>query len=173
MNDVLYAYAQGCRDLSEECRRWFDHKGVAPSALGWDARRRLFKLRMARVRVDGRWFEFADEGSVAIVMVCCDEDGEVADLAAWCLGAQEVHLWHDRVAMLGEETCGQARVGDRLLVRDGVLDWLLHDRDGIVILNFDRAMPILFSNSPLSVSSKRMRRYIFSKWQIPRVEVSN
>jgi|SRR5215831_938227 len=173
MDETLYGFGKYCRDLTEEYRRWFEYKGVAASALGWDTQRRLFKLRMARVEFGGRWFDFSDAGSAAIIIVCRNEDGEVADLAAWQLGNGDVHLWRGGVAMLGEETCCGPRIGNRLWVRDGVLDWLLHDRDGVVISNFDKAMPILFGNSPLTVSSKRMQRYIFSKWQVPRVEVSN
>ena len=178
-SDVMMAYSQHCRDLSDKEVASLVAKGVPEDALGFSADGgRQFRLRAMSVFWDGIWFQIGHGGQRCIAIVCRDERGDVADIVVWVPQDDRIGLWsgmtpeHRNVSMIGEEICTLPRLdGDKLWIRDGVLDWLIHHRTGVVILNADLARPLLTAASPVVVKSKAHKERLEAAWRAPRIQV--
>ena len=171
-SDVMMAYGQRCHPLGVANTAGLEKRGVPREVLEFDEGRKLFKVMKATVRKEAGFFEFVDAGSAAIIFVCRDERGDVADLAAWTPAEDDIALWLGNVSMLGEEAVLRARLaGDKLWVHPTPLDWLIHRRTGVVILNHDRARPLLVAGSPIAVKTKTYARWLEEQWQAPRITV--
>lgn len=174
-SDVMMAYSRHCRDLTINERVSLEKRGVPAAAIDFDDGEKQFKLRAASVLWEGPYFTIdmtAKAGQRVIAIVCRDECGEVADLAAWAPGDDRTGLWLGSVAMLGEEAVLRPRLeGDKLWVHPTPLDWLVHRRAGIVILNHDKARPILVAGSPVAVRTKKHAQWLETQWQAPRIIV--
>lgn len=171
LTQILDAYAR-CEPLTAAERDKLSAKGVFAPALDFDAAAGHMRIACARVVFEGPWFDFTAAGKRMPIIVCRDERGDVADLAAWSPADDRVHLWLGNVSMIGEETCLRPRLGgDKLWVRDGVLDWLQHGRTGVVVVLADRARAVLTAASPLAVKSIDHKRRLDAAWRAPEVRV--
>jgi hypothetical protein len=174
MSNVLYVPMWRCRDLTE---REVKGIGVDPCKLAGDDRRGLFKVTAARV-VWGEYasFDFATEadedGVNAVVFVCRDQTGHVADMAAWSPRDNYLGTWGRRVTMLGEENALLPRLGgEALAVWPSPKAWLNADREGVVIIDAAAALSTLYAASPIQVSSRKMRAELFDQWKPKMPEV--
>jgi len=177
-SDVMMAYSRYCRDLMAAEVVSLVKKGVPADAIGFDSARKGFRLRAIKLRWEAPGlFQIhnindSEATDSCIAIVCRDEYGEVADIAAWAPKEDRVGLWLGNVSMIGEEICASPRLdGDKLWVHEGVLDWLVHRRTGVVILSHDRARPILAACSPIAVKTISMKTKLEAMWRAPRVQV--
>jgi hypothetical protein len=158
-SDILGAYVDFCDDLNEEQLDFLRSRGIPAAALGFDNKRRHFKIRTSRVVfLDLARFEFAycfrgdRERLTATIIVCRDELGEVADLCAWSPKLGAPALWLGKIGLLGEENALAPRVGSPALdVHSTPEEWLAENRRGVVVVDPQRARPILNAASPLVV----------------------
>lgn len=168
---VLDAYGR-CEPLTAGEQDKLCAKGVIASALDYDKSRGLFRIAAARVAFGGPWFNFAPNGKRRPVVVCRDENGHIADMVAWEPSDDIAHRWLGNVCMLGEECCTRPRLaGDRLWVRESVLDWLRHARTGVVILDHDRARSVLTAATQVAVKSTEHKHRLDTLWKSPEVRV--
>ena len=171
MSDVMRAYGMHCRDLSPKELAALAAKDVHPDVLGWDGG--SFAVKAAPIRWEGEcWFDFAADGRRAAIIVCSDEHGHPADLAAWSPSDDKVGLCWGRVAMIGQEQAHAPRLdGDKLWVHPSPLEWFLHRRAGVVIINHEAARPILVGASPIAVKTGALRAALEERWRLPRIQV--
>jgi hypothetical protein len=102
----------------------------------------LFK---ARVRFEGKTFEFDDaDGELCFVILARDQFG-AQDIIAWRSQDNYLARWHSRSVVLGEESLAAPRLETRpaLPVHETVLQWLIAGRDGLVILDKRGAASLL------------------------------
>jgi hypothetical protein len=141
--------------------------GVSVRSLFWDGDSSGLTLARDNVAfLENNRFEFArnlrDDVDItsAVVIPCRDEFGDLADFIAW--RGEQVAIWLGRVAMVGQHEIFQPRVGEPLVVHETVLDWLREGRSGIVVIDPERAAPLLHMAEPLGVTSmdfgRRLRR---------------
>ena len=111
-----------------------------------------FPARARVAWIDERpWFDFADEieedrpTEAVLIFVARDEIGEPVDLIAWEPKAGRLGEWMARSPVLGLETLWRPR-----LSLDGALPvfidpwrWLIAGRDGLLLIDQQRALPIL------------------------------
>lgn len=176
VTQILDAYGR-CEQLTAGERDKLSAKGIFSPALDFDKALGHFRIVCARVTFEGPWFDFeigvrdgTPLGKRMPIIVCRDERGDVADLAAWSPADDKVHLWLGNVGMIGEEACLRPRTDDqRMWIRDGVLDWLQHGRTGIVVVMADRARALLTAASPLAVKSIDHKRRLDGLWRAPEV----
>jgi hypothetical protein len=94
------------------------------------------------------FFDFTDEAGCegafpALIFLARDELGEPCDLVAWSRKKNRLAAWYGAASLLGAETLFAPRLGDGLHVYPDVLEWLRADRDGVVIVNAERARRVL------------------------------
>jgi hypothetical protein len=121
----------------------------------------------AVVFLPGDRFEFARDArdasgaGVAIVFAAPDDLGRLLDLAAWAPDSGRLALLFGRVAMLGQDSVYSWRLGEPLTMHESALDWLKADREGIFVIDPQRASPLLRLVEPLGVQrasfGRRMR----------------
>jgi hypothetical protein len=125
-------------------------------------------------------FEFARDARdacgavVAIVFSAPDDLGQLLDLAAWDPETGRLALLLGRVAMLGQDNLYGWRLGQPLVMHESALEWLKADREGIVVINPQRASPLLRMVEPLRVKrpsfGRRMREVMTIR--APRILVA-
>jgi hypothetical protein len=105
------------------------------------------------VFLDGGRFEFVrncrdhgwdDDDAAAVIIPCNDRLGDRTDLVAWSPVDDKAALWLGRVSVIGEETIFAPRLGEPLAVHASMVDWLCCHRNGIVILDWQRARHLLY-----------------------------
>jgi len=113
---------------------WLLDQGVSDEA--------LWPISGATVRFDGRKFDLHLEGERTLVFRAEDR-GEVIDLIAWQPRTGALASWRGQALCLGnlDDIFNPATyfAGDALRVHATPLDWLLADREGIVIVRPDLA----------------------------------
>lgn len=168
---VLDAYGR-CEPLTAGEQDKLCAKGVIAASLDYDKGSGLFRIAAAKVVFEGPWFNFEKHGKRRPIIVCRDESGHVADIVAWEPGEDTAHRWLGHVSMIGEEACTRPRLsGDKLWVRESVLDWLRHARTGVVILDHDRARSVLTAATQVAVKSSEHKRRLDTLWKPPEVRV--
>lgn len=170
---ALKLYAQHCRDLTPKETAALALRGIHSDVLGW-RHGEQFAIKAAPVRWDGPWFDFASEGDGrrAAIIVCMDEAGAAADLAAWSPADERIALYFGNVAMIGEEQLSIPRLeSDKLWIHASPADWLAHRRTGLVIANYDRAREMLAGCSPVAVKTPGLKALLEEKWRGPRIQV--
>jgi len=121
-----------------------------------------FPARARIAWVDGTgWFDFEDEVDdgrhiePAVIFLARDELGDPLDLFAWnpLTGRVAAYLW--RAPVLGLETSWSARIADdgALPVYSSMWSWLKGGREGLLIADLDRALPILRDAGKLVVET--------------------
>jgi hypothetical protein len=175
-SDVLWIYANRdiCRPLTDS---EIDKLDLEPTSLWWDPARKLYQVMTAKVAWDhGCWFDFGTSAvsERVVIFICLDECHDAVDLAAWSPKEGRVGLWLGNVAMLGQETAHAPRLGaEALRVYPTPREWLLGARDGVVIVDHDAALPILYAASPISVPSSQDRVALLSHWRpnVPEIVI--
>ena len=136
---------------------WLLGQGVTPLALAKDPGEIGFVIGAAKVVFNANHFDFAkhdaDLDVSALVMVARDEAGDVADLVAWRPKDQIVAPYACSVSMLGQHNIERPRLGEPLLVHSDPLHWLRADRQGVVVLNPQRAWSLLFDAGELQAAN--------------------
>lgn len=106
-------------------------------------------IAKAKVRTDGRFFVLADDGEW-MVIVPVMEDGEIDDLLAFHPSSPEKwYRRYDGPAFLGGDCLVAASVPP--ILHPHPLAWLQHGGDGIVVLNWSAARPVLRCHDKLIV----------------------
>ena len=141
---------------------WLLNQGVRDTA--------LWPISGATVRFDGATFDLDHEGERALTFRAEDR-GEVIDLIAWQPRTGALASWRGQAFCLGDadDIFNPATYfeSDALRVHATPLDWLLADRDGIVIVRPDLAPAYLANCRRLRCSSKDHALQV-AKWVQPR-----
>jgi hypothetical protein len=141
---------------------WLFAQGVSDKA--------LWPISGATVRFDGARFALDHEGERALIFRAEDR-GEIIDLIAWQPRTGTVASWRGQAFCLGDmdDIFNPATyfAGDALRVHATPLDWLLADRDGIVIVRLDLAPACLANCQRIRCSSQTHARQV-EKWLKPR-----
>ena len=94
-------------------------------------------------------FEFARDvrdasgAVVAVVFLAPDDLGNALDLAAWEPEAGRLALWLGRVSMLGQDNLYGWRFDEPLMAHETPLEWLQAGRQGVFVIDPQRASPLL------------------------------
>jgi hypothetical protein len=107
-----------------------------------------------------RYARDASDAAVAVVFHAPDELGNPLDLAAWEPETGHLALWLGRVAMLGQDNLYGWRVGEPLVVHETALEWLQAGREGVLIIDPQRASPLLRMVEPLGVRCPEFGRQL-------------
>lgn len=122
------------------------------------------------VAFDGGTFELDVNGERALTFRATDR-GEVVDLVAWQPHTGALASWRGQAFCLGDvdDIFNPATyfAGNALRVHATPLDWLLADRDGIVIVRSDLVPAYLANCHRIRFSSKSHARQV-EKWLKPR-----
>jgi hypothetical protein len=126
-------------------------------------------------------FEFARDardasGAVlAVVFMAPDDLGDPSDLAAWEPETGRLALWLGRVSMLGQANLYGWRVAEPLIVHETALDWLQAGREGVFVIDAQRASPLLRMAEPLGVKRQEFGRQLQADLSIraPRIVVAS
>ena len=97
--------------------------------------------------------EVAPDIEHAFMILAHNAFREVDDIVAWQPNSGRTAPWLRRVSMLGAENLYAPRLrhDGALRVHTSILEWLRAGRDGIVILDAERARPYLIDLGPLLV----------------------
>lgn len=173
LSEVLTAYSQFCRDLRPS---EIEKLGIDAKLLHYNERRRLFKVKAARIVWVSNRFEFGEcpESVGATIFVARDDSLDVADLVAWAPADGRLAAWIGSVAMLGQENVTLPRIGpEPLAVWPSPREWLAADREGVVIVDAAKSLPILYAGSPISVGTKEEQKGLMMQWrpQVPEIVI--
>jgi hypothetical protein len=143
-----------CRDLKQSEIDGLLSPGVPRRALGQDGDGGGFALAAGRVRYEGWRFEFDSEnGALSLICPLRDRAGDLADLAAFKPKTGDIGTWLGVCSLLGEQSIERARLGVPLACHETALEWLCNGREGIAIVNPDRARLALIGAGTLGVSN--------------------
>ena len=140
---------------------WLLDRGVSDKA--------LWPISGATVSFDGATFNLDHEGQRALTFRA-EDGGEVIDLIAWQRPTGAVASWRGQAFCLGDmdNIFNPATYfdGDALRVHATPLDWLLANRDGIVIVRPDLAPAYLANCQRIRCSNQALARQV-EKWLQP------
>jgi hypothetical protein len=148
--------------------RWLLEQGVSESA--------LWPISGATVRFNGGTFDLDHEGERALTFRAEDRS-EVIDLIAWQPRTGVVASWRGQAFCLGDldSILNPATyfAGDALRVHATPLDWLLSEREGIMIVRPDLAPAYLANCRRIRCSSQAYARQVedWLKPHKPTVEI--
>ena len=121
-----------------------------------DALRGLAKYGVDLEALVNRWGKGYDiprqdmvGGKGAVTFLARDEKWEPVDIVAWFPALHKMSTLHDRAALLGAETVFDARMTEALPVFQSPLCWLKNACRGVVVVNRERAKPLLARAKPL------------------------
>ena len=116
----------------------------------------------------------ASEAVAAIIFPAPDELGQLIDLAAWDPETGRLALWLGRVSMLGQDNLYGCRLGEPLMVHETSLEWLQAGREGVFIIDPQRASLLLRMVEPLGVKRPEFGRQLQAALTIraPRIVVA-
>jgi hypothetical protein len=128
--------------ISEFEYAWLTKRGVTFKALLGD-----WPIGAANVTFDGKGhFNFADDGERALTFVTFNAR-EPIDLIAWHPRTGKIGSYTGAATFLGDEddaiNPGTWSCGGDLIIHATPLEWLQHEREGLVIINFKRAATAL------------------------------
>jgi hypothetical protein len=140
---------------------WLLDQGVSGNA--------LWPISGATVRFDGATFDLDHEGERALPFRA-EDGGTAIDLIAWQPRTNKLASWRGQAFCLGDvdDIFNTATYfdGDALRVHTTPLDWLLADRDGIVIVRPDLAPAYLANCQRIRCSNQAHARQV-EKWLQP------
>jgi hypothetical protein len=129
----------------------------------------LWPISGATVRFDGSTFDL-DPNGVRALTFRCQDCGEVIDIAAWQPQTGELGSWRGVAFCLGDldDIFNPATyfADSALPVHETPLQWLLAEREGIVILRPDLAPVYLANCQRLACSNKAHARQL-ERWLQP------
>ncbi len=153
---------------NDEERNWLLDQGVSDEA--------LWPISGATVRFDGATFDLDHEGERALTFYALDS-GRAFDLVAWQPKTGAVGSWRGQAFCLGDQddifNPATYFAGDALRLHETPLDWLLADRDGIVIVCPDLVPAYLADRQRVRCSNVAYARRV-EKWlqpDKPKVEI--
>ena len=116
--------------------------------------------RMARVRFNGSFFDFVEDGDGgggALIFLARDDMGKPADLVAWSHRHKELASHFGAVGILGADDLLAPRLTAEaaLAVHRTPFEWLLAERCGVVILDPDRAAVELRDFGPFAAKDEQ------------------
>jgi hypothetical protein len=125
-------------------------------------------------------FEFARDvmdasgAVVPIVFPAPDDLGQLLDLAAWDPDSGRLALLLGRVAMLGQDNLYGWRLGEPLAMHETPLEWLKANREGVFVIDPQRASPLLRRVEPLGVQRASFGRMMRERLIVgaPRIVVA-
>jgi hypothetical protein len=130
----------------------------------------LWPISGATVHFDGIAFDLDDEGERALTFRAEDR-GQVIDLIAWQPRTGKIASWRGQAFCLGDadDIFNPATyfAGDALRIHATPLDWLLANREGIVIVRPDLAPAYLSHCQRIRCSNAAYARQV-EKWIQPR-----
>jgi hypothetical protein len=142
---------------------WLLDQGVSEKA--------LWPISGAIVRFDGATFDLTDEEGERTLTFRAEDRGEVIDLIAWQPRTGALASWRGQAFCLGDldDIFNPATyfAGDALRVHATPVDWLLADREGIVIVRPDLAPAYLSHCQRIRCSNAAYARHV-KKWIQPR-----
>jgi hypothetical protein len=100
----------------------------------------------------------ASEAIPAVVFAAPDELGQLIDLAAWEPETGRLALWLRRISMLGQDNLYGWRLGAPLMVHETPLEWLQAGREGVFVIDPQRASLLLGMVEPLGVKRPEFGR---------------
>ncbi|PSC03817.1 hypothetical protein SLNSH_17050 [Alsobacter soli] len=139
-------------------------RGVPPGAILRDGYGRWSMLRIDEVvRECAGMFEFSryspDQKSLrAYTFVGTDRYGEPCDVVAWDPKSDELLSWSARAIVAGEDELVAPRLEGGLRVHASALDWLRAGRRGVLVVDWERAGPLLRDEGSLLVDDKKLGR---------------
>lgn len=141
---------------------WLLAQGVSDKA--------LWPISGATVRFDVATFDLDHEGERALTF-CAEDRGKVIDLIAWQPRTGALASWRGQAFCLGDvdDIFNPATyfAGDALAIHATPLDWLLANREGIVIVRPDLAPAYLANCQRICCSDQAFARQL-DKWLKPR-----
>ena len=115
----------------------------------------------ARGVMHGDTFEFAtddpgEQTADALVFLARNDDGEPADFVAWSPKSDRMASWWG-IPMLGMECLGEPRIDPdgALAVFTDPIEWLIAERNGLLVVSFMNAAHLLRAAAPLRASSAK------------------
>ena len=161
------------RFLDMATLHWFSGRGISPLNLfqtwvGWSDYVRLDDV----VFLPRGGFEFSRykldyPAEPALTFVCWDTLGDAHDICAWQPATSKIATWFGRAALLGEDNLDAPQVDGGLQVHPSALDWFRAKRYGVVILNRQRAAPMLRHAGTLLASSPEHGRKLQELLRVP------
>ena len=117
---------------------WLTKRGVSFKALMGD-----WPVGAANVNFDGKGhFNLADDGERALTFVAFNA-GDPIDIIAWRPRSGQIASYTGAATFLGDQDDAINPAtwfnGGDLIIHATPLEWLQHDREGLVIINFKRA----------------------------------
>ena len=117
---------------------WLTKRGVSFKALMGD-----WPVGAANVNFDGKGhFDIADDGERALTFVAFNA-GNPIDIIAWRPRSGQIASYTGAATFLGDQDDAINPAtwfnGGDLIIHATPLEWLQHDREGLVIINFKRA----------------------------------
>jgi len=163
-HDTLSAVSRSWGVPTDNEIRWLLGQGVGDAA--------LWPIGGASVHFNHRHGTFEPDvnGKRTLVFHAKDRGGDI-DLIAWQPKTRELASWCGQAFCLGDQddifNPATYFAGDALRVHETPLDWLLADREGIVILRPEWAAAYLASCQRLCFSGQTYARRV-EKWLQPR-----
>jgi hypothetical protein len=116
----------------------------------------------------------ASNAVTAVVFMARDDLSNPLDLAAWEPETGRLALWLGRVSMLGQDNLYGWRIGEPLVVHETPLEWLQAGREGVFVIDPQRASPLLRMVEPLGVRRPEFGRRMRESMTIraPRIVVA-
>jgi hypothetical protein len=116
----------------------------------------------------------ASNAVTAVVFMAREDLGNPLDLAAWEPETGRLALWLGRVSMLGQDNLYGWRIGEPLVVHETPLEWLQAGREGVFVIDSQRASPLLRMVEPLGVKRPEFGRRMRESMTIraPRIVVA-
>jgi hypothetical protein len=112
----------------------------------------------AKVVLRGDTFEFDDGklASDALVFLVRDDNGEPADFVAWAPKSDRLSSWWG-IPMLGMKFLSEPRLDPdgALAVFTDPIEWLIAERNGLLVVSFVNAAHLLRAAAPLRASSAK------------------
>ena len=103
----------------------------------------------------------------ALTFVCWDAFGDPQDICAWQPATGKIATWFGRAALLGEDNLNAPQLEGGLQVHPDALDWFRAKRSGVVILDRQRAAPMLRDAGTLIASSPEHGRKLQELLRVP------
>jgi hypothetical protein len=118
------------------------------------------------VCLPGGRFDFARDvrdatgAVVALIVPAHDDMGDLDDLVALDLDRDFLGTWLGQATMLGQHNLYGWRVGEPLIAHETPLEWLQAGREGVFIIDTQRASPLLRMVEPLGVKRPEFGRQL-------------
>jgi hypothetical protein len=132
------------------------------------------------VSLPGGRFDFARDvrdatgAVVALIVPAYDDTGGLDDLVALDLDRDFLATRLGRVSMLGQNNLHGWRLGEPLIIHETPLEWLQAGREGVFVIDPQRASPLLRLVEPLGVKRPEFGRQLQAALTIraPRIVVA-